>query len=178
MPPKAQQEERRAGQVTLEGVRLVFRNFSGAPGRFNSAGDRNFNVVLPEEIAREMEADGWNIRWLEPRDEDDPRQPILKVSLKYEKRDGTPTRPPLVVLITSKGRTNLDQGMVSLLDWAEIVNVDMIVNPYTYNAQGRTGISAYLKSIYVTIQEDPLELKYLDVPDSGQSALPVTENDG
>jgi len=163
-------------QVLLEGVRLLYRNFSGMPGRFNSEGDRNFNVVLPEDVAKQMEADGWNIRWLQPREEGDPEAPILKVNLKYEKRDGTPTRPPLVVMISmkpdgSEAKTTLSKEMLPVLDWAEIVNVDLIINPYNYSAQGRTGISAYLKSIFVTIRVDPLEAKYMDVPDSAQSAF-------
>jgi hypothetical protein len=83
--------------------------------------------------------------------------------------------PPRIVLITSRGKTNLDESMVSLLDWADIENVDMIVRPYNWDVNGKTGIKAYVKSLYVTIREDELELKYLDVPDSGQSAIMAPE---
>jgi hypothetical protein len=32
---------------------------------------------------------------------------------------------------------------------------------------GKTGISAYLQSLFITIIEDPLELKYAQVNDRG-----------
>lgn len=153
--------------IVLEGARILFRNFSGLPGRFNAAGHRTFHVTIDDDNAKRMEADGWNIKWLKPRDEGDAPQAVLKVVVKY----GGKGMPPRVVLITSKGKTNLTEDMVALLDWAEIVNVDCIIRPWHYDIGGREGIAAYLKSIYVEINEDPLERKYMDVPDSAQSAL-------
>ena len=151
----------------LEGRRIFFRNFAGEEGRYNNAGQRNFVVFLNEDEAEAMMADGWNVKWLEPKEEGDLSQPILKVKVKF----GGKGQPPRVVLITSRGRTNLDESMVSLLDWADIENVDMIIRPYEYDVNGKQGVSAYLKSIYVTIREDALELKYRDVPDSAASAI-------
>jgi hypothetical protein len=153
--------------ITFEDVRIIFRNFSGKPGRFNAEGDRNFCFLLDDELAEAMKADGFNIRELKPRVEGEAPQPILEVKVKYKKRDGTRTMPPRVVLITSRGKTNLDEDMVSVIDYAQITYVDLIINPRRYNVGGREGISAYLKSIYVTIAEDELELKYIDTPDSG-----------
>lgn len=174
----AQREKQDDGpqQIVLEGVRLIFRNFSGEARNFNSAGDRNFNVVLPEDVAKAMEADGWNVRWLPPREEEDPPQPVLKVRLKYSTREGRPTRPPLVVLVSvrpdgTEAKTTLTQELLPVLDSAEISNVDLIINPYHYNAQGRSGISAYLKSIFVTIRVDPLEARYMDVPETSAPAF-------
>jgi hypothetical protein len=158
-------------EITLEGVRIIFRNFSGLAGRFNTAGDRNFCVCIPDDIAKAMTKDGWNVRWLQPRSEDDVPQAYLKVSVKYENKEGRPVTPPRVVMITSRGKTKLSQDMVAVLDWADIINVDMIIRPYEYDVGGRTGISAYLKSLYAEIKEDELELKYIDVPDSAQSAV-------
>jgi hypothetical protein len=66
-------------------------------------------------------------------------------------------------LITSRGRTNLGEDAVEMLDWADILNVDLIVRPYEWNVNGKTGIKAYLQSIYVTIQEDALEQKYSEL---------------
>jgi hypothetical protein len=157
--------------IVFEDVRITFLNFSGEAGRFNAKGDRNFNLLLDDDIATQMLADGFNVRYLQPRVEGDLPQPTIEVKVKYKKRDGTRTRPPKVVLITSRGKTNLDEDMVSVLDYAQIKNVDLIINPRRWEVSGRRGISAYLKSIYVTIVEDPLEMKYIDVPDSAVNTI-------
>ena len=151
--------------ATLENVRIVFRNFSGAEGKFNRKGDRNFAVILDQEMAEQMIKDGWNIKYLQPRNEDEEPQAYIQVSVNYN------GRPPRVVMISSRGRNNLNEDQVDILDWAEIKNVDCIIRPYEWEVNGRTGVKAYLQSIYVTIEEDELELKYNDVPDSAASSL-------
>lgn len=154
--------------VVIEDARIIFRNFSGAEGRFNAKGKRNFNVLLDDDTADAMLRDGWNIKYLQPRleEEDAKPQPRLEVTVHYGSG-----QPPRVVMITSKGKTSLDESMLPILDWAEIDNVDMILRPYEWEVSGKTGVKAYLKSIYVTIREDELERKYMDVPDSAMSIM-------
>lgn len=145
--------------VLMEGVRIIFRNFAGKEGQYNREGDRNFSVLLDNEIAGAMTEDGWNVKWLKarPEDEDDEPQAYLPISVNFK------GRPPRIVLISSRGRTNLDEGAVETLDWVDIVNVDLIVRPYEWTVNGKSGIKAYLQSIYVTIEEDPLEIKYAEL---------------
>ena len=49
--------------------------------------------------------------------------------------------------------------------------MDLTLNPYAWEVNGKTGVKAYLKSIFVTIVEDDLDRKYADVPDSAKSAV-------
>lgn len=145
------------GTVVIENARIIFRNFAGKEGMYNREGDRNFSVLLPPEMATEMAADGWNIKTLKPREEGDEPTPYITVSVSFK------VRPPRIVQITSRGRTDLGEDECELLDWVDIANVDLIVRPYEWVVNGKTGIKAYLKSIFVTINEDPLELKYADI---------------
>lgn len=152
--------------VVMEGVRIVFRNFTGKEQQYNREGDRNFAVLLDDDVANAMTEDGWNIKWLKPKEdaeEDDLPQAYLQVSLNFK------GRPPRVVVITERGRTNLDEDSVEMLDWADIQNVDLIVRPYEWSVSGKTGVKAYLQSIYVTIEEDELEKKYGDLDDHHQA---------
>lgn len=144
--------------VVMEDMKLIFRNFKGDEQRFNQKGDRNFCVLLEDEVAHAMAEDGWNVKWLTPRegaDEGETDQAYLQVKIKY---DGG--KPPRIVIITSRGKSNLDESQVEMLDWADILTADLIVRPYHWDVQGKTGISAYLQSMYVTIEEDELEKKY------------------
>jgi hypothetical protein len=156
--------------LVIQDGRLVYCNFSGVSQRFNEEGNRNFCVILDDKSAKAMEKDGWNVKWQPPREEGDPLRPILKVNVRYRRRDGTKTRPPRIVLIGSRGKTEINEEMIPLLDWADIVSADMILRPYEYDP-GK--FSAYLNMLYVTIRENELELKYLDVPDaeSAQSVI-------
>ncbi len=145
--------------VLMEGVRIIFRNFAGKEGQYNREGDRNFAVLLDDKVAADMAEDNWNVKWLQPRSEEegDAPQAYLPVSVNFK------GRPPRIVLITSRGRTNIDEHGVEMLDWVDIVNVDLIVRPYEWTVNGKSGVKAYLQSIYMTIEEDPLELKYSEL---------------
>jgi hypothetical protein len=145
--------------VIMEGVRIIFRNFSGKEGQYNREGDRNFAVLLDEKTADMMAADGWNVKMLKPRDDDEAAVPqaYLPVAVNFR------GRPPRIVLITSRNRTNLDESQVEMLDWVDILNVDLIVRPYEWTVNGKSGIKAYLQSMYITIEEDPLEAKYSEL---------------
>lgn len=159
--------------VLMEGVQLIFRNFTGREGQYNPEGARSFGVILPEDIAEAMANDGWNVKTLNPREEEkeeDPDaegKPWLPVKVGYGKG-----KPPTIVQITDRGRTNLTENTVDVLDWVEIRQdpatklymVDLIVRPYNYEVRGSTGIAAYLQSLYITINENPLEIKYGEIP--------------
>lgn len=146
--------------VTMEGVRLIFRNFEGKEGPFNKTGERNFGVILPPDIGDAMLADGWPVKNLKASEEDQAEgieegPPWLAVKVAYDRG-----RPPKIVLVTSRGRTVLDEKTVAELDNVDIVNVDLIVNPYHWDVNGKSGIAAYCKTMFVTIEEDELEKKY------------------
>jgi hypothetical protein len=145
--------------VMMEGVQIIFRNFAGKEGQYNREGDRNFAVLLDEKIAGAMAEDGWNIKWLRPRSEEEGEEPqaYLPISVNFK------GRPPRIVMITSRGRTNLDEDTVETLDWADIINVDLIVRPYEWTVNQKSGIKAYLQALYVTIEEDALERKYAEM---------------
>lgn len=158
--------------IVIENARITFRNFSGAEGKYNRAGDRNFAVLLDPDIADEMAKDGWNVKYLKPRDEQEDPQAYIQVSVNFKG-----ARPPKVVMVTSRGKSALDESMVGILDWAEFTNVDLTLNPYEWEVNGKTGVKAYLKTIFATLFEDELDLKYADVPDSAANTLEVESYD-
>lgn len=138
----------------VEDARLIFRNFAGKEGQYNREGDRNFAVILDPDTATQMIEDGWNVRSLEPREEGDEPTPYIQVSVSFK------NRPPRIVMITSTTRTQLDEAACEVLDYADVRVADLIARGYEWTVNGKTGVKAYLQSLFITIEEDALERKY------------------
>lgn len=150
-----------AQETMFDNCTILFRNFAGKPSMYNKEGDRNFCVLLDPEQAARMEEDGWNVKLLRPRDPDDEPQPYIKVKVNFG------GRPPTIVLMTSRGRASIPEALAPMVDFADIAKVDLIIRPYEWDVNGREGVTAYLKSIYITIHEDALELRYAHIPEIG-----------
>lgn len=140
--------------ILLEDVRIIFRNFAGREGMYNKEGDRNFAVLLPKEVAEDLLRDGWNVKLLKAREEGEEDQPYLSVTVGFK------GRPPMIKMITSRGSTELGEKEVEVLDHVDMAQVDLVIRPYDWSVNGNTGRKAYLQSLYMTIIEDPLALKY------------------
>jgi hypothetical protein len=151
-------------KVTIENAQIRWRNLSGKEGRFNKPGDRNFCVFLDPEMATTLIEEGWSVKQAKPREDGDPPQDYIQITVKYT----TNSRPPRIVMITKRGRTSLTEQEINILDWAEIETADLIFRPYNWDVNGKQGVKAYLESLFVTVKEDELELKYADIPDTAQ----------
>lgn len=164
-----------SGTVIMEDAEIVFRNFQGKEGQYNREGDRNFCVILDPEIAEAMKEDGWNIKQLKERD-GVPGDFYVQVSVGYK------GRPPRIVMVSSKGRVELGQHEVDVLDWVDIRQADLIIRPYHWTLREgtpheTTGIKAYLKTLFVHLNEDYLELKYADIPEA-EEPLSIEQHKG
>lgn len=146
-------------KVILENVRIGFRNFQGKETKYNPKGRRNFCVFLEPDIAEEMAKEGWNIKYLVPRDEEETAQPYMQVAVNFS------NMPPSILMISNGQRIQLDEDSVDILDWADIDTIDLILNPYEWEVGDKSGVKAYLKKMYVTIEDDPLAAKYWE-PDN------------
>ena len=157
MPP-------RNDDVTIEGARIAFRNFAGKEDKYNRAGDRNFCIILDPKLADQLAVKGWNIKLLKAREEGDEDQPYLQVAVSWK------NKPPRIVLLSERrdgkmSRTPIDEELVEMLDFSEIVTVDVTITPYRWEVGENSGVKAYLKTMFMTIYVDPLELKY-EMPDA------------
>lgn len=152
----------RVGNISIENARILFRNFAGKESKFNAKGKRNFCLLLDSDVAEELKDVGWNVKYLNPRDPEDPPQAYIQVAVAFD------NFPPNIWMITGNKKTKLDEDTVSALDYAEIENIDIIVRPYTWEVNGKGGIKAYVKNMYVTIVENEFEKKYQDFEDEGE----------
>ena len=148
------------GDVQIDEARIIYRNFAGAPSKFNREGDRNFAVVIEDQdIAEALTEKGWNVKIKPPREEGDEPFMFLPVKVKFNDRG------PRVYLQNSLGgrnRVTLDEDTVGILDNVDIINVDLDIRPYDWDVQGKTGRTAYLQSICVTQEVDRFLDRYAE----------------
>jgi hypothetical protein len=145
--------------LTIENAQILFRNFSGEEGMYNRAGDRNFCVLIDDDTAASLIQDGWSVKYLKPREDGEKPQPYMQVKVKFG------NIPPRIVLVTSRNKKELTESDVNILDWAELERVDLIIRPYNWEVNGKSGVKAYLKTGYFTIVEDKFANRYADIPE-------------
>ena len=58
--------------IFVEDAHVLFKNFSGEERKYNPAGNRNFSVIIEDTgVANQLKDDGWNVKVLKARDEDE-----------------------------------------------------------------------------------------------------------
>lgn len=157
----------RLNNLTIRDAKIIFRNFSGKPTQYTPEGRRTFSVVIEdEELANTLANDGWNIKPLKQRDPDEPIHYHLPVAVFFG------NYPPLIIMKTGDKRVDLDEATVQCLDWADIKKADLVIRPRTYEALGRKGVKAYLKTLAVTIEEDEIAAEYSHFGEVPEEDLP------
>ena len=121
-------------------------------------------MIPTDEMANTLMNDGWNVKYTKPRDDSEEAMPYIQVAVNYG------VMPPKIYMITANNKNLLDEDTVGSLDYAEIKNVDIIIRPYCWEVNGKSGVKAYVKNMYVTIEEDYFANKY-------RSQQPISDDD-
>lgn len=137
-----------------------WRNFAGEAGQFNAEGARNFWIEVPEDLAKAMEEDHWNVKHRPDREDPDRMHHIVKINVNYRSKN-----PPEIYILNEKKhrRTLMDETAVHKLDKAFIEYADISFNPYTKHwPDGRITTTGWLQELTVKIEENYLQEKYAD----------------
>ena len=145
----------RGNILEIEDARIIYRNFSGAPSKFNREGDRNFAVIIPtEELKDELVEAGWNVKIKPPRDDFEDPFMFMPVKVVFNNRG------PAAYVRSGDSVTRLNEDTIDMLDEIDISSVDMDLRPYDWEVNGKTGRSAYLQAINVTQNVDRFGARY------------------
>ena len=150
----------RFGDLIIENAQLIFRrNFEGRKEQYNEKGDRIFQVIIPDaQIAQELAEEGWNVKLWVSKDPDEAPVHYLKVFVRFDRK------PPEVNMVTGNRKVKLNEETVGNLDYADIMSIDLTINPSRWESYNGSGIKAYLKEGWFVIEESPFEDKYADIP--------------
>lgn len=147
--------------LMIEDAKILFTNFAGSPTRYNrEGGKREFSVALPLNLVDDLEKDGWNVKYRKNADgEFDPEQPYLSVKVSYK------FKAPAIWLITDGRKQLMSEDTVGTLDTITIKTADVVIHPSVYDVRGRQGISAYVKELYVVMDDESASFasKYADL---------------
>lgn len=125
-------------------------NFTGIPKSVNDReGKRYFLIRLDEDLARELENDGWAVKWTQPR-RDNPEYepyPYIKVNINYDLRT-----KPKVYMVTKNNKTLLNEDTIGELEGCTFDKVDVNISKIYYRRFDQWSIVCNIG--FFTIQPD------------------------
>ena len=157
----------KAPNITLEDARFFGRpNFSGEEDRFKDA-RRKFTVLIPNEVADELRALGYNVKTDIPNDEEKAqgRETIshLKVMVDPPTEGGGSS---VFVKMGDNKPEKLTVQTLGVMDRARLETMDMEIRAWMYNEEEvRKGLespqySARLVALVASIRMNLLDQKY------------------
>ena len=78
-------------------------------------------------------------------------------------------KPPALYMVNKFGKMLVDEEDLKMFDESDLANVDLILNPYNWKYHNDTGIKAYLKKMYATLNTDELDDLYPDAVNQSPS---------
>ena len=149
----------------IPGGQLVWRHMEGTAndGGYGRPGVRYFAIKLSDDLAAELEEEGWPVIWRNiNHNEDDPTeimQGYLKVFIKYG------TRYPVdIYLINSNKQTKvlLDESDLESLhiDTKPIEFVDLMIRPYFWTFNEKHGVKAQVEAMNIMLSQSGLDDDY------------------
>ena len=131
-------------------------------GLYGRSGVRYFAIKLDDELAEELEDEGWPVIWRNVnRDETEPEimQGYLKVFIKYG------TRFPVDIFLINnnmKSKTLIDEADIDLLhlDSKPIEFIDLMIRAYHWTYGDKQGVKAQVQAMNILLAQDGLDDDY------------------
>lgn len=171
-------------QLVIEDAVIRFHNYSGLQTEFNNPGNRNFDVILPNnDMAVEMGEKGWNVKIRKPRDPEEEPYYTLNVKINMDSK-----WPPTIEEVCRNKHITYDKEMVGQfdpkhpdkyldnnkgMDGIPMTDIGLVINGSEWDSKFGHGIKAYLDQFYFRTKPSIFGNKY----DVEETAAPVEEDD-
>lgn len=139
-------QDRPYTNVVVKNACIMFTNFAGEKDRFNM-GKPQFNLVLTEEAARDLQADGWNVRIMPAREEGESPTYMTNINVAFSD-DGR--RNPTIKLYSSlDGKRvcrRLSAETIGILDDIRLERINLRIGSFNYDGDKYT-MKGYLHEL-------------------------------
>ena len=138
-------------------IKWAWSHFDGRADTYNDEGDHNFTIILNEDQAKKLAADGWAVKESEGYEEGDPPEYLLKAKISYK------FEAPKVYLIKGERKFRADQRDLADIKRSTTEQIDVILTPSRWVNGPRTGVTAYVKELYAVVKESRFSARYADL---------------
>lgn len=166
--------ENKIEKIVIRDAKIINRNFSGTPNKYNRNGARQFCVVIEDEdAAQNLINVGWNIKIRAPKADGDIPFYYLPVELSFKNE----RYKPQVYVITGRKKILCDENDVADLDRFEFEKVDILIRPRTWTDDdtGEKKVKAYVEELYITIGYSELASEYADFEVTANESNPFDD---
>lgn len=144
-------------------IKWAFSHIDGREDTFNEKGQRDIIVIVSREAADELATLGWTIKAYERQNADEGDEPEytfrVRISYKFE--------APRIYLIKGRKKIFVDNpDMLNSVRRDNTRKISLIATPSRWTQPGRSGVSAYIKEMYIEVEESRLEAMYADYEDA------------
>ena len=142
--------------ITIWNADVRWCNFSGVPRTpKDREGKRYINVILNDDLARELEEAGWNVKHTKPKPDAEDYEPLayIKVIINYDLR-----QKPRVYMVTDNNNTLLTEDTIDQLEGCVFTKADLSISRIYYSTYDQW--SQVLNTGFFTIEEDELYKAY------------------
>ena len=163
-------------ELVVENAVIMWTNFGGNPTKFNpNGGKRTFDLVLPDRIAGMLDSDGWNIKEVRGKNDNDPVMFVTEI--------GVNPRSNLSIFLCEevngkKYRFRVKPEDLSVLDTYQYSDIAVLIRPYVHGRQNSAGstIKGYLQQMnLVRLNEDYFHDKYAEYANAESPTFPPSE---
>ena len=164
------------GELVVEHAAIMFTNFSGKPTKFNQEGGRRtFELVLSERVAIALIGDGWNVKTIKGKHDDDPTLYVTEIVVRPAGR--------LSIFLCEeiggkKYRWKVKNDEIGRLDDYQYSDVALLIQPYVHGRENSAGskIKGYLRQAnFVKVNEDFFKDQFADYCYGEQPETPAEE---
>lgn len=162
--------------LKVESPELFRFNFAGVPTNNNKQGHRQFDWKIPtEEMAQALKEDGWSVWYTNESEKYGPSRACITCEMRFHHEKELEHLNPRIYKCTRKHPDGilLPEDLVGDLDNDEIVDTVLWISPKYWEVNGKSGIKAYVHSLWVKIEDTDPARKFWGYPE--EEELPFEE---